>query len=67
MRLGDRNSNNFIDRTGQRGGGRGMGGMSSGIFLLLARFVFNKFGIVGIFVGARALAMEGLAEGRTTC
>ncbi|MBB3763202.1 KPN_02809 family neutral zinc metallopeptidase [Sphingomicrobium lutaoense] len=49
MRLGDRNSGNFIDRTGQRGGGLG-GGMSAGLFALLARFIFNKFGIVGVLI-----------------
>lgn len=29
--------------------------------------VIQGIALVGIFVGARALAMEGLAEGRTTC
>ncbi|MCJ8191659.1 KPN_02809 family neutral zinc metallopeptidase [Sphingomicrobium aestuariivivum] len=50
MRIGDRDSDNFIDRTGQRGGGMRGGGMSAGVFALLARFVFNKFGVVGLLI-----------------
>jgi uncharacterized protein len=60
MRLGDRNSGNFIDRTGQRGGGFGGGGMSAGIVAMLARFVFNKFGIVGVLIlGLGYCALSG--------
>ncbi|WP_343345844.1 neutral zinc metallopeptidase [Sphingomicrobium sp. XHP0239] len=62
MRLEDRDSDNFIDRTGQRGRGGGLGGgaMSSGIFMLLARFVFNKFGLVGILIlGLGYCALSG--------
>ena len=61
MRLEDRDSDNFIDRTGQRSRGGGLGGgMSSGIFMLLARFVFNKFGIVGILIlGLGYCALSG--------
>lgn len=50
MRIGGRDSNNFQDRTGQRGGGGLGGGMSAGIFALLFRFVASKFGIVGVLV-----------------
>ncbi|WP_265571338.1 neutral zinc metallopeptidase [Sphingomicrobium nitratireducens] len=50
MRIGDRNSSNFEDRTGQRGMGGLGGGMSAGIFALLFRFVASKFGIVGVIV-----------------
>ena len=61
MRLDDRNSDNFIDRTGQRGGGGlGGGGMSSGILLMLGKFVFNKFGIVGLLIlGLGYCALSG--------
>ncbi|MCJ7420723.1 KPN_02809 family neutral zinc metallopeptidase [Sphingomicrobium astaxanthinifaciens] len=70
MRIGDRDSDNFIDRTGQRGGGMRGGGMSAGLFALLARFVFNKFGIVGVLVlalGYCALSggLGGLGGGGT--
>jgi len=52
MRIGDRDSDNFEDRTGQRsgGGGFGSGGMSAGLFAILFRFIFNKFGIVGVLI-----------------
>lgn len=51
MRIGGRDSDNFEDRTGQRGMGGGLGGgMSAGIFALLFRFVASKFGIVGVIV-----------------
>ena len=50
MRIGGRDSNNFEDRTGQRGGGGLGGGMSAGLFAILFRFVASKFGIVGVIV-----------------
>ena len=60
MRIGGRNSNNFEDRTGQRGGGGLGGGMSAGLFALLFRFVASRFGIVGVIVlGLGYCALSG--------
>ncbi|WP_260483498.1 KPN_02809 family neutral zinc metallopeptidase [Sphingomicrobium flavum] len=61
MRLGDRKSSNFEDRTGQRGGGGfGGGGLAAGLIPLIARFVFNKFGIVGLLIlGLGYCALSG--------
>lgn len=50
MRLGDApESDNFEDRTGQSGGGFGMGG-GGGILGLLLPMIASRFGIVGILV-----------------
>lgn len=65
MRLGGRDSDNFIDRTGQSGGRGGGGGMmSAGMLALIARFVFNKFGIVGVLIlGLGYCALSGGMSG----
>ena len=47
MRLGDENSDNFIDRTGQSGGGGSMLGGGLGMILPL---IASRFGIVGVLV-----------------
>ncbi len=48
MRLGDApESGNFEDRTGQRGGGGGLGG---GMIGLLLPLIASRFGIVGVLV-----------------
>jgi predicted metalloprotease len=52
MRLGDRGSSNFEDRTGGGGGfgfGGGGGGMGGGLGLILS-LVASRFGIVGVLV-----------------
>ncbi|WP_309601348.1 neutral zinc metallopeptidase [Sphingomonas sp.] len=68
MRLGDApESGNFEDRTGQRGGGGGIGG---GLIGMLLPFVMSRFGIVGVLVlglGYCALtSLGGLGGGSTT-
>ena len=47
MRLGDGDDSDFIDRTGQGGGGPIMGGGGLG---LLAGLVLSRFGIVGVLI-----------------
>ena len=66
MRIGGRDSGNFVDRTGQRGGGGLGGGLSAGIFALLFRFVASKFGIVGVLIlGLGYCALSGGLGGLT--
>ncbi len=51
MRIGDSNDDDFIDRTGQRGGGMsGFGGGGGGMLGMLLPFVFSKFGFVGVAI-----------------
>lgn len=49
MRLGDSNDSDFIDRTGQSGGGPILGG-GGGMLGLLIPLVLSRFGIVGILI-----------------
>ena len=68
MRLGDGpGSGNFEDRTGQSGGGGGLGG---GVIGLLLPLIASRFGIVGVLVlalGYCALSsMGGLGGGSPT-
>ena len=62
MRLGDApESGNFEDRTGQRGGGGGIGGGLIGMILPL---VASRFGIVGVLVlGLGYCALSSLGGG----
>jgi predicted metalloprotease len=51
MRLGDEDpSGNFIDRTGQSGGGFGLGGGGGNMLGCLLPMVASRFGIVGVLV-----------------
>jgi predicted metalloprotease len=51
MRLGDApDSGNFEDRTGQSGGGFGMGGLGGGAIGLILQLVLSRFGIVGVLI-----------------
>ena len=49
MRLGDGNDSDFIDRTGQSGGGPILGG-GGGMLGLLIPLILSRFGIVGILI-----------------
>lgn len=49
MRLDDRNSDNFIDRTGASGGGPMLGG-GAGMLGLLLPLVLSRFGIAGLLI-----------------
>ena len=64
MRLGDGDSGNFEDRTGQSGGGMSLGGMGGGIFGLIFQLVASRFGIIGILVlGLGYCALTSLGGG----
>ena len=50
MRLGGGDDNDFIDRTGQSGGGFSLGGGGGGILGFLLPMILGRFGIVGILI-----------------
>lgn len=64
MRLGGGNDDDFIDRTGQSGGGMNMLGGGGGILGMLIPLVLSRFGIVGILILALGYcALGGLGGG----
>jgi predicted metalloprotease len=64
MRLGGGNDNDFIDRTGQSGGGFPVMGGGGGLLGLLIPLVLSRFGFVGLLILALGYcALGGLGGG----
>jgi predicted metalloprotease len=64
MRLGDGDGDNFIDRTGQSGGGMPLLGGGGGMLGLLIPLVLSRFGFIGLLVLALGYcALGGLGGG----
>lgn len=64
MRLGGGSDDDFIDRTGQSGGGFPVLGGGGGLFGLLIPLILSRFGIVGILILALGYcALGGLGGG----
>jgi predicted metalloprotease len=67
MRLGDGDGDNFIDRTGQSGGGMPLLGGGGGMLGLLIPLVLSRFGFIGLLVLALGYcALGGLGGGGIT-